>query len=70
MFLPSVSVKLPAAGNLAFISEGNDIEWNEQGFPPQIQRAALTTVYAVAKTSLIREATPSSAANWDRNTTA
>ena len=39
------SEKLPAAGNLAFNSEGNDIEWNEQGFPPQIQRAALTTVY-------------------------
>ena len=25
--------------------EGNDLIWNEQGFPPQIQRAGLTTVY-------------------------
>ena len=41
------SEKLPAAGNLAFISEDNDIKWNEQGFPPQIQRAGLTTVWIV-----------------------
>jgi hypothetical protein len=45
MFLPfSFSEKLPAAGNLAFYSEGNDIKLNGQGFPPQIQRAGLTTV--------------------------
>ena len=39
------SEKLPAAGNLAFILEGNDLIWNKQGFPPQIQRAGLTTVH-------------------------
>ena len=41
------SEKLPAAGNLAFILEGNDLIWNAQCFPPQIQRAGLTTVYTV-----------------------
>ena len=39
------SEKLPAAGNLTFILEGNDLIWNEQGFPPQIQRAGLTILY-------------------------
>ena len=39
------SEKLPAAGNLVLYSEGNDNIWNEQGFPPQIQRADLTTEY-------------------------
>ena len=37
--------KLPAAGNLALYSEGNDIKWHGQGFPPQIQRPCLTTVW-------------------------
>ena len=39
------SEKLPAPGNLALYSDGNDIKLNGQGFPPQIQRACLTTVY-------------------------
>ena len=28
------SEKLPTAENLALYSEGNDIKWNGQGFPP------------------------------------
>ena len=47
MYLPSVSVKnclLQVIWPLYL--EDNDIKWNEQGFPPQIQRAGLTTVYA------------------------
>ena len=36
--------KLPATGNLALYSEGNDIKWNGQGFAPQIHRAGLSTV--------------------------
>jgi hypothetical protein len=43
------SEKLPAAGNLALYSEGNDIKWNGQGFLPQIHRAGLTTVYVEVK---------------------
>ena len=38
------SGKLPTAGNLAFISEGNDTERNEKGFPSQIQGTGQTTV--------------------------
>ena len=30
---------------LPFDFEGNDMKWNKQGFPPQIQRAGLTKVY-------------------------
>ena len=41
------SEKLPDAGNLALYSKGNDTKWNEQGFLPPIQRAALTTVIVV-----------------------
>ena len=43
---------VPAALNLAFILEGNDLIWNAQGFPPQIQRAGLTTVYSRVHISL------------------
>ena len=45
VFTLCFSEKLPAAGNLAFILEGNDLIWNGQCFPPQIQRAGLTTVH-------------------------
>ena len=44
VFTLCFSEKLPTAGNLAFILEGNDLIWNAQCFPPQIQRAGLTTV--------------------------
>ena len=47
VFTLCFSEKLAAAGNLAFILEGNDLIWNEQGFPLQIQRVGLTTVCSV-----------------------
>ena len=33
-------------------SEDNDLIWNEQGFPPEIQRAGLTTVDFTEEESL------------------
>ena len=44
VFTLCFSEKLPAVDNLALYSGGNDIKWNGQGFPPQIQKAGLTTV--------------------------
>ena len=40
----------PPEGITSFILEGNDIIWNAQCFPPQIQRADLTTVHGHAVT--------------------
>ena len=44
VFTLCFSEKLPVAGNSAFILEGNDLIWNAECFPPQIQRAGLKTV--------------------------
>ena len=68
MYLPSVSVNNCLLQLIyPLYSEGNDIKWNEQGFPPQIQRAGLTTVYRIPPNLTLKtlnKTSPSSEEGW------